>query len=431
MWLDDQRDAESGFILEATGPLVANWRASIVLTRSQQGHAVIACFLSWTLDAFDFFIMVFVLGDIAKEFDTGLTAVTIAITVTLAARPIGALLFGYLADRAGRRVVLMINVLTFTVFELISGLAPSLVTFILIRGLFGVAMGGEWGVGASLTMESIPSKWRGAASGLLQAGYPCGYLLASLLYWAAFTAVGWRMLFVIGAIPGVLVALYIFLKVEESPDWLRRKDVPRTSMWETVSNNLPLMIYAVLMMTAINFYAHGTQDLYPSAFLRVQHGLSVASVSKIAIGYSVGAILGCILVAGLSQKIGRRRAIVGSALLSILVIPLWAFANDPIYLGIGAFFMQFFVQGCFGVVPAHLNELSPSQVRGTFPGFVLQLGNFLAAANATVQSLIADKMGHNYSFALAIVPFVAAIVVAVLVSLGPEGRDVRMGAEAT
>jgi MFS transporter, SHS family, lactate transporter len=402
-----------------------------VLTRSQQGHAVIACFLSWTLDAFDFFIMVFVLADIAKEFGTGLTAVTIAITVTLAARPIGALLFGYLADRAGRRVVLIINVLTFTVFELISGLAPSLVTFILIRGLFGVAMGGEWGVGASLTMESIPSKWRGAASGLLQAGYPCGYLLASLLYWAAFTAVGWRMLFVIGAIPGVFVALYIFLKVEESPDWLRRKDVRGTSMWETVSNNLPLMIYAVLMMTAINFYAHGTQDLYPSAFLRVQHGLSVASVSKIAIGYSVGAILGCILVAGLSQKIGRRRAIVGSALLSILVIPLWAFANDPIYLGIGAFFMQFFVQGCFGVVPAHLNELSPSQVRGTFPGFVLQLGNFLAAANATVQSLIADKMGHNYSFALAIVPFVAAIVVAVLVSLGPEGRDVRMGAEAT
>ena len=402
-----------------------------MLTRSQQGHAVIACFLSWTLDAFDFFIMVFVLGDIAKEFDTGLTAVTIAITVTLAARPIGALLFGYLADRAGRRVVLIINVLTFTAFELISGLAPSLVTFILIRGLFGVAMGGEWGVGASLTMESIPSKWRGAASGLLQAGYPCGYLLASLLYWAAFTAVGWRMLFVIGAIPGVLVALCIFLKVEESPDWLRRKDVRQTSMWETVSSNLPLMIYAVLMMTAINFYAHGTQDLYPSAFLRVQHGLSVASVSKIAIGYSVGAILGCILVAGLSQKIGRRRAIVGSALLSILVIPLWAFANDPIYLGIGAFFMQFFVQGCFGVVPAHLNELSPSQVRGTFPGFVLQLGNFLAAANATIQSLIADKMGHNYSFAMAIVPFVAAIVVAVLVSVGPEGRDVRMGAEAT
>ncbi len=402
-----------------------------MLTRSQQGHTVIACFLSWTLDAFDFFIMVFVLADIAKEFGTGLTAVTIAITVTLAARPAGALLFGYLADRAGRRIVLIINVLTFTVFELISGLAPSLVTFILIRGLFGVAMGGEWGVGASLTMELIPSKWRGAASGLLQAGYPCGYLLASLLYWAAFAAVGWRMLFVIGAIPGVLVALYIFLKVEESPDWLRRKDVRGTNMWQTVSRNLSLMIYAVLMMTAINFYAHGTQDLYPSAFLRVQHGLSVASVSKIAIGYSVGAILGCILVAALSQKIGRRRAIVGSALLSILVIPLWAFANDPIYLGIGAFFMQFFVQGCFGVVPAHLNELSPSQVRGTFPGFVLQLGNFLAAANATIQSLIADKMDHNYSVAMAIVPFVAAIVVAVLVSVGPEEKDVRMGAEAT
>ena len=217
-------------------------------------------------------IMVFVLADIAKEFGTGLTAVTIAITVTLAARPAGALLFGYLADRAGRRIVLIINVLTFTVFELISGLAPSLVTFILIRGLFGVAMGGEWGVGASLTMESIPSKWRGAASGLLQAGYPCGYLLASLLYWAAFAAVGWRMLFVIGAIPGVLVALYIFLKVEESPDWLRRKDVRGANIWQTVSRNLSLMIYAVLMMTAINFYAHGTQDLTPAHFYACSMG---------------------------------------------------------------------------------------------------------------------------------------------------------------
>ena len=182
-----------------------------MLTRSQQRHTVAACFLSWTLDAFDFFIMVFVLADIAKEFGTGMTAVTIAITLTLAARPLGALLFGYMADSIGRRLVLIINVLTFTVFEFASGLAPSLVAFIIIRALFGVAMGGEWGVGASLTMESIPAKWRGAASGLLQAGYPCGYLLASLLYWVAFSAVGWRMLFIIGAVPGLFVAALYFL----------------------------------------------------------------------------------------------------------------------------------------------------------------------------------------------------------------------------
>jgi SHS family lactate transporter-like MFS transporter len=402
-----------------------------VLTRSQQRHTVAACFLSWTLDAFDFFIMVFVLADIAKEFSTSMTAVTIAITLTLAARPLGALLFGYMADRIGRRRVLIVNVLTFTVFEFASGLAPSLVAFIIIRALFGIAMGGEWGVGASLTMESIPAKWRGAASGLLQAGYPCGYLLASLLYWAAFSAAGWRMLFMIGAVPGLFVAAYIFLCVKESPDWVQRKAEPRTGVWQAISGNLPLMIYAILIMTAINFYSHGTQDLYPSAFLRLQHGFSVATVSKIAIVYSVGAILGCVLVASLSQRIGRRRAIVGSALLSILVIPLWAFASDPIYLGIGAFLMQFLVQGCFGVVPAHLNELSPAEIRGTFPGFVYQFGNFLAAGNATIQSLIADRMDHNYSVALAVVPFVGAIVIAGLVGMGREGREVKMGGEAT
>jgi MFS transporter, SHS family, lactate transporter len=401
-----------------------------VLTRSQQQHTVAACFLSWTLDAFDFFIMVFVLADIAKEFNTTMTAVTIAITLTLAARPLGALLFGYMADRIGRRRVLIINVLTFTVFEFVSGLAPSLVSFIVIRALFGVAMGGEWGVGASLTMESIPAKWRGAASGLLQAGYPFGYLLASLLYWAAFSAVGWRVLFMIGAVPGLFVAAYILFCVKESPDWVQRKAEPRIGMWQAVSGNLPLMIYAILIMTAINFYSHGTQDLYPSAFLRVQHGFSVATVSEIAIVYSIGAILGCVLVASLSQRIGRRRAIVGSALLSILVIPLWAFADDPIYLGIGAFLMQFLVQGCFGVVPAHLNELSPAEIRGTFPGFVYQFGNFLAAGNATIQSLIADRMDHNYSVALAVVPFVGAIVIAGLVGMGREGRDVKMGGEA-
>jgi len=402
-----------------------------VLTRTQQRHTVAACFLSWTLDAFDFFIMVFVLADIADEFKTNITTVTVAITLTLAARPLGALLFGYMADRVGRRRVLIANVLIFTAFEFVSGLAPSLVAFIVIRALFGVAMGGEWGVGASLTMESIPAKWRGAASGLLQAGYPCGYLLASLLYWVAFSAVGWRALFMIGAIPGLFVAGYIFVCVRESPDWLQRRTRAKIGTWEAIRSNLPLVIYAILIMTAINFYAHGTQDLYPSAFLRKQHGFSVSTVSKIAIVYSIGAILGCILVASLSQKIGRRLAIVGSALLSILIIPLWAFSSDPVYLAVGAFCMQFLVQGCFGVVPAHLNELSPPAIRGMFPGFVYQFGNFLAAGNATIQSLIADRMNHDYSVALAVVPFVGAIVIAGLVGMGRESRDVKMGAEAT
>jgi SHS family lactate transporter-like MFS transporter len=401
-----------------------------MLARSQQRHTVAACFLSWTLDAFDFFIMVFVLADVAKEFGTGITSVTIAITLTLAARPLGALLFGWAADRVGRRNVLIVNVLTFSIFELASGLAPSLITFIVVRAMFGIAMGGEWGVGASLTMESIPAKWRGAASGLLQAGYPSGYLLASLLYWAAFTAVGWRNMFIIAMVPGVLVAAYIALCVKESPDWLQREVGPRPGMWQAVRSNMKLMIYAIVLMTAINFFSHGTQDLYPSAFLRVQHGFSISTVSMIAIASSIGAIAGCISVASLSQRIGRRRAIVGAALLAIPVIPLWAFSAEPVYLALGAFLMQFVVQGCFGVIPAYLNELSPPDVRATFPGFVYQLGNFLAAGNATIQSMIADRMDHNYSVALAVVPAVGAIAIAALVGMGRETRDVRMGGES-
>jgi SHS family lactate transporter-like MFS transporter len=401
-----------------------------MLSKSQQRHTVAACFLSWTLDAFDFFIMVFVLADIAKEFGTNITSVTLAITFTLAARPLGALLFGWAADRIGRRNVLIVNVLTFSVFEFFSGLAPSLITFIIVRALFGVAMGGEWGVGASLTMESIPAKWRGTASGLLQAGYPCGYLLASLFYWVVFSAVGWRNMFIIGMVPGFLVAAYILLYVKESPDWLRRKVGPKASMWQAVRSHMPLMIFAIVLMTAINFYSHGTQDLYPSAFLRVQHGFSVSTVSMIAIAYSVGAVVGCISIASLSQWIGRRKAIIGAALLSIPVIPLWAFSSDPVYLALGAVLMQFLVQGCFGVVPAYLNELSPPDVRATFPGFVYQLGNFLAAGNATIQSMIADKMDHNYSVALAVVPLVGAIVIAVLIGMGNEARDIKMGGES-
>jgi SHS family lactate transporter-like MFS transporter len=239
------------------------------------------------------------------------------------------------------------------------------------------------------------------------------------------------MLFMIGAVPGLFIAGYLFLFVKESPDWLRRKAAPKAGMWQAIRSNVLLVIYATLMMTAINFYAHGVQDLYPSAFLRLQHGFPVSTVSKIAIVSSSGAIIGCIVVASVSQRIGRRRAIIASALLSILVIPLWAFSDDPTYLGLGAFLMMFLVQGCFGVVPAHLNELSPPEVRGTFPGFVYQFGNLLAAGTATIQSLIADRMNHNYSVALAIVAFVGAIVIAGLVGVGREGRDVKMGSEAT
>lgn len=397
-------------------------------TTRQQRHVVAACYLGWTLDAFDFFIMVFVLRDIAATFGTTNLAVSWAITLTLAMRPLGAFIFGRIADRFGRRPTLMADVLCYSLLEFASGFAPSLTVFIILRALYGVAMGGEWGVGASLTMESIPARWRGPVSGLLQAGYPTGYLLASILYFAV-PWLGWRGMFMVGAVPALLV-LYIRRNVPESPDWQARAAArEHPPIGAILRRHLGLAIYAIVMMAAFNFFSHGTQDIYPSLFLGGQHHLPHNTISTIAIIYNIGAILGGLGFGTLSQFIGRRAAIVSAALLSLPILPLWAFSSDPVYLGLGAFLMQICVQGAWGVIPAHLNELSPPQIRGTFPGFVYQLGNLLAAGNATIQTAIADHMNHDYRFALAGVAGIVAVIIAVMVGFGREAREVQMGHE--
>ncbi|MCB8874000.1 MFS transporter [Acidisoma silvae] len=387
---------------------------------------VLAAYLGWTLDAFDFFIMIFVFDDVAKTFGVGLTTASLAITLTLVMRAVGALIFGRLADRYGRRPVMMFNILCFSALELLSGLAPTLISFMILRALFGIAMGGEWGVGASMTMESIPAKWRGWVSGLLQAGYPSGYLLATLAYGILGHWLGWRGLFIIGALPALLV-VYIRRNVPESPDWHARQSQPKVPIMEVLRRHAGLTVYAVILMTAFNFFSHGTQDIYPKAFLKVQHGFDHGTITAIAITYNIGAMLGGLCFGALSQKIGRRRAIVIAALLALPVIPLWAFSNSPWLLALGAFLMQFMVQGAWGVIPAHLNEMSPPDIRGTFPGFVYQLGNFLASYNATLQTAIGSHYSHNYSYALAGVAGVVAVVIAVLISLGTERRHLQMG----
>jgi SHS family lactate transporter-like MFS transporter len=402
-----------------------------VASTRQQRHVVAAAYLGWTLDAFDFFIMVFVFSDVAKAFGSTVHVLTYAVTLTLAMRAIGAFLFGRLADRFGRRPALMGSVLAYSILELASGFAPSLTVFLILRALFGIAMGGEWGIGASLTMESIPTAWRGRVSGLLQAGYPSGYLLATLLYAFLYPLpqIGWRGMFVIGALPALLV-LYIRSSVPESPDWVARQLRPKANIGEIIRRNLGLTVFAIAMMTAFNFFSHGTQDLYPNAFLKVQLHLSHAAISAIAVTYNVGAMIGGVFFGSLSQRIGRRRAIVIAALLALPVIPLWAFSSAPVLIGLGAFLMQICVQGAWGVVPAHLNELSPPDIRGTFPGLVYQAGNFIAASNATLQSGLADQFGNDLRWPLACTVGVVAVVIAVLVGFGPEARNVSMGEDA-
>jgi len=390
---------------------------------------VIASFLGWMLDAFDFFLMVFVFSDIAKTFGVSITTVTVAVTLTLAMRALGAFIFGRLADRFGRRPMLMLSVLCYSILELLSGLAPSLATFLILRALFGIAMGGEWGIGSSLTMETIPAKWRGWVSGLLQSGYPGGYFLATIAFYVVYPWIGWRGLFIVGALPALLV-LYIRRNVPESPDWVARQAAPRPSVMAVLRQHAGLAIYGIIMMTAFNFFSHGTQDIYPNIFLGVQHHFDHATITTIALIYNAGAVIGGIGFGMLSQIIGRRVTIVIAALLSLPVLPLWAFGTTPLMLGIGAFLMQICVQGAWGVIPAHLNELSPASIRATFPGVVYQLGNLLASYNATLQAAIGERMDHNYSWALAGVAGVVAVVIAVLVGFGVEAHGVAMGEDA-
>ncbi|HTW73963.1 MAG TPA: MFS transporter [Steroidobacteraceae bacterium] len=405
-----------------------------------QREVVLASFLGWMLDAFDYFLVVFVLRRLATDFHTDIRSVTWAITLTLMMRPIGAFLFGRVADRYGRRPALMASVLLYSLLECASAFAGSLTVFIVLRALYGIAMGGEWGVGASLAFESVPVRSRGLVSGLLQAGYPTGYLVAGILYGLVFDHIGWRGMFIIGAAPALLV-LYISARIPESAAWralaspgagTRQGAGTRRGagdLWSGLAAHWPLALYSIVLMAAFNFFSHGTQDLYPT-FLGAQRGFSTHTISIVTVVYNVGAIIGGLCFGRLSSVIGRRYAIALAAALALPVLPFWALAQTPLAVAAAAFAMQFMVQGAWGVVPVHLNELSPGNMRGTFPGVVYQLGNLVAASNATLQAIVAVHEGSSahpdYAFALVLVCALTAVALLVLALAGPERRDVRL-----
>ena len=394
-------------------------------TKSQK-NVVLAAYLGWTLDAFDFFLMVFMFKDIASTFHVDVKNVAEAVFLTLAARPIGAFGFGWLADRFGRRPTLMWNILAFSALEVASGFAPTLAGFLTLRFLFGVAMGGEWGIGSALTFETIPVRARGVVSGLLQAGYPSGYFVASIATLLLYDRLGWRFMFLLGAVPALLV-FFIRLGVQESPAYVERRiDMRKPSLFAVLGRNWKLALYAVCLMTAFNFFSHGSQDAYPNLFLKVQHGFDTKTLSIMTAIANIGAICGGLIFGWLSERIGRRRAIIFAALLALPVIPFWAFASTPLVLGIGAFFMQVSVQGAWGIVPVHLNELSPPEIRATFPGFIYQLGNLAASRNLALQVSIAESLGMNYGLAMAAVVGSVAVIIALLVRWGPEHRGIAM-----
>jgi SHS family lactate transporter-like MFS transporter len=391
-----------------------------------QRNTFIACFLGWSLDAFDFFILTFCVSAIASQFQAKVSAVAEAIFITLALRPVGAFLFGMMADRWGRRPTLMVDIIAYSVFELSSAFAPSLKIFLITRALFGIAMGGEWGVGAALAFETLPAEGRGFFSGVLQEGYAVGYLMAALVYGTLFHFVGWRGMFVIGALPAFLV-IYIRSKVAESPSWeqgrISRKAEDR--LGKNVLKYLGTFAFLVVLMFAFTSLSHGSQDLYPT-FLTKDHKFTPQTVGFIAIIANIGALFGGVLFGTWSEKFGRRKTIVTAALLTIPVIPLWAYSHTVPMLALGGFLMQFMVQGAWGVVPAHLNELSPPAVRGTFPGLAYQLGNLLSSRNSVLQAKLAEqRYGGLFGPALAWTLLIVALLLSVISGSGRE----RIGAD--
>jgi SHS family lactate transporter-like MFS transporter len=388
---------------------------------SDHWAALLAGFLGWTLDAFDFFLVVVCLTAIGKEFHQTDKAVALSLTLTLAFRPVGAFIFGLVADRYGRRLPLMIDLIFYSVVEVATGFAPNFTVFLILRALFGIGMGGEWGVGASLAMEKVPARWRGVLSGFLQQGYALGNLLATLCLLFLFERWGWRPLFLLGGLPALL-ALFVRFRVKESEVWRKSREESWSGLGKSIARNWKLFLYLVLLMSGMNFASHGTQDMYPTFLQRYWH-LSISQRSMVLIVSMIGAIVGGISVGLLSDRGGRRKAIVTSLLLGILVIPLWAYSPRMGLLFAGAFLMQFFVQGAWGVIPAHLSELSPNEVRGFMPGFAYQCGVLIASSVGYFEAAFAEHM--SYATAMAFTCGIVLAVTAVVAAVGRERRGVQ------
>jgi SHS family lactate transporter-like MFS transporter len=399
---------------------------SVAERRRHQLNAVVASFLGWTFDAFDFFVLTFLITDISRAFGEPRANVAFTLTLTLAMRPVGALVFGMLADRFGRRIPMTINIVFYAVMSALSGLAPTFGAFLVLRALFGIGMGGQWGIGASLVLESVPPKWRGVLSGLLHQGYSLGNLLAALAFLTVYPSMSsahpdnaWRVMFFLGGLPALL-SIFVLAKVEESEAWHEHK-TDWSTYWRSLPRAWTRFLYLVLLLTAMGFISHGTQDLYPT-FLQQQRHFSPPHVAETTMLSMVGAIVGGIVIGYCSDRFGRRRAMVGGAIGALAVVPLWIAAPTSALVVLGGFLMQFCVQGAWGILPAHMNELSPAHLRGFLPGFAYQLGMLCAGIVPYLETIV----GEHFNYAQSMGGFAAAALVVgiVIIGLGPEAHGI-------
>lgn len=398
------------------------------LTKDQR-NAFVAAYLGWAMDAFDYFLVVLVYSEIADDFGVSLTDMAFLTTVTLVMRPVGALIFGMWADRKGRRVPLMADVVFYSLVGFACAFAPNYTVLLVLRLLYGIGMGGEWGLGAALAMEKIPAERRGFWSGLLQSGYSLGYLLAAVAFLGIEPAFGWRGLFAFSLVPA-LVALWVRTRVEESEVWEKSVALNRTPAHQVFRNPAVLrrFVYLVALMTAFNWMSHGTQDVYPT-FVKKGLGLSPDTAIAIAVVYNIGAMIGGSLLGAYSERLGRRRTIMVAAVAGLVVVPFFVLSTTAGWLMLSSFLMQVCVQGAWGVIPAHLTEMSPDAVRGFYPGVTYQLGNLIAALNLPIQEAVAERHGYPAAMTWTVVPALTAVIV--LSAVGKEAKGIRFGATGT
>jgi len=386
--------------------------------------AFVAGLSGWTLDAFDFFLVVLSLTAIGREFGQDVKHMTLALTATLALRPVGAFFFGGIADRFGRRLPMMVNLCLFAVVELATGFAHGFVQFLVVRAVFGVVMGGQWGVGVSLAMEKVPARYRGVLSGLLQQGYAIGFLLAAGAYFWIEPKYGWRALFYLGSVPALAAAGFVAWKVRESEVWRQNHQSSFAGLGRALAGHWKLFLYFTVFMMAMHMSSHGTQDLYPT-FLEKDWGIAGRQKAALTAVSMLGAILGGLSIGWISDRIGRRWAMIGALLGAIAVIPLWAFAHTLPLLVLGAVLMQFCVQGAWGVVPAHVAELSPDSVRGTLPGLGNQVGVLLSSVVVYLEAALAR--GRSYAVAMSMTAGVVFCLAVVMTFVGRERRATQFG----
>ncbi|CAG8551856.1 3625_t:CDS:2 [Dentiscutata erythropus] len=366
----------------------------------------IAAFLGWTLDAFDFyllyhsasnlsfhfnllyenFLIIINIISITAEFQMKPSDIATSITVTLLLCPVGALIFGILADKYGRKYPLIADIILYSVVELASGFAPNFHVFVALRAIFGIAMGGKWGLGAALAMETLPLECRGLFSEILQQGYPTGYLIAAIFYYAVIKTLGWRAMFWVGSFPA-LVVVYIRFFVPESKAWEKTRESRRSNTFnelkKVIKDHCLKIIHTTLLMASFGFASHGTQDLFPT-FLKIQLLFSPEDIAITTVIANIGSIIGGTICGYLSQYLGRRKMVVISMIFAGAFLPLIAIPVNKSLVTFGAF------AGACGILPAHLNELLPSRYRGTFPGLTYHLGILIASSSTQIEALLGE-----------------------------------------